>query len=88
MSITSKFIKEFRPDSEDHVKWLSKMVDFAETMSVEKPGDIVAETNKNPMKIKLEPQDALDWPHIHFCLFAVYAKAALKGKAFIPKAQN
>jgi hypothetical protein len=88
MSITSKFIKEFRPDSEEHVKWLSKMVDFAETMSVEKPGDIIAETNKNPMKIKLEPQEALDWPHIHFCLFAVYAKAALKGKAFIPKAQN
>jgi hypothetical protein len=88
MSITSKFIKEFRPDSEDHVKWLSKMVDFAETMSVEKPGDIVAETNKNPMKIKLDAKDALDWPHIHFCLFAVYAKAVLKGKAFIPKAQN
>jgi len=88
MSITSKFIKEFRPDSEEHVKWLSKMVDFAETMSVEKPGDIIAETNKNPMKIKLEAKDALDWPHIHFCLFAVYAKAVLKGKAFIPKAQN
>jgi hypothetical protein len=88
MSITSKFIKEFRPDSEEHVKWLSKMVDFAETMSVDKPGDIIAETNKNPMKIKLEAQDALDWPHIHFCLFAVYAKAVLKGKAFIPKAQN
>jgi len=88
MSITSKFIKEFRPDSEEHVNWLSNMVDFAETMSVEKPGDIVAETNKNPMKIKLEVQDALDWPHIHFCLFAVYAKAVLKGKAFIPKAQN
>jgi len=88
MSITSKFIKEFRPDSEDHVKWLSKMVDFAETMSVEKPGDIVAETNKNPMKIKLDAKDALDWPHIHFCLFAVYAKAVLKGRAFIPKAQN
>ena len=88
MSITSKFIKEFRPDSEEHVNWLSNMVDFAETMSVEKPGDIVAETNKNPMKIKLEARDALDWPHIHFCLFAVYAKAALKGKAFIPKAQN
>jgi hypothetical protein len=88
MSITSKFIKEFRPDSEEHVKWLSKMVDFAENMSVDKPGDIIAETNKNPMKIKLDAKDALDWPHIHFCLFAVYAKAVLKGKAFIPKAQN
>jgi len=64
------------------------MVDFAETMSVEKPGDIIAETNKNPMKIKLEAKDALDWPHIHFCLFAVYAKAVLKGRGWVPGAQT
>ena len=70
------------------MKWLSNMVDFAETMSVEKPGDIIAETNKNPMKIKLEAKDALDWPHIHFCLFAVYAKAVLKGRGWVPGAQT
>lgn len=64
------------------------MVDFAENMSVEKPGDIIAETNKNPMKIKLEAKDALDWPHIHFCLFAVYAKAVLKGRGWVPGAQT
>jgi hypothetical protein len=88
MSITSKFIKEFRPDSEEHVKWLSHMVDVAETMNADKPGDIIAETNKNPMKIKLEPMDALDWPHIHFCLFAVYAKAVLKGHGWVPPART
>jgi len=88
MSITSRFIKEFNPDSEEHVKWLSKMVDFAESMSAERPGDIIAETNKNPMKIKLEAKDALDWPHIHFCLFAVYAKAVLKGRGWVPAAQT
>lgn len=64
------------------------MVDFAESMSAEKPGDIIAETNKNPMKIKLEAKDALDWPHIHFCLFAVYAKAVLKGRGWVPGAQT
>lgn len=88
MSITSKFIKEFRPNSEEHVKWLSRMVDVAETMNADKPGDIIKETNKNPMNIKLEPQDALDWPHIHFCLFAVYAKAVLRGQGWVPPART
>jgi hypothetical protein len=84
MSITSRFIKEFRPDSVEHVTWLGHMIDVAETMNADKPGDIIAETNKNPMKIKIEARDALDWPHIHFCLFGVYAKAVLKGKAYVP----
>ena len=88
MSTTSRFIKEFRPDSEEHVKWLSRMVDIAETMNADKPGDIITETNKNPMKIKLEARDALDWPHIHFCLFAVYAKAVLRGRGRIPVART
>ena len=88
MSITSRFIKEFRPDSEEHVKWLSHMVDVAETLSAENPGDIITETNNNPMKIKIDARDALDWPHIHFCLFAVYAKAVLKGRGWIPVAQT
>jgi hypothetical protein len=26
----------------------------------------------------------LDWPHIHFCISAVYSKAVLRGLAFIP----
>jgi len=64
------------------------MVDVAETLSAENPGDVITETNKNPMKIKIEARDALDWPHIHFCLFAVYAKAVLKGRGWIPVAQT
>jgi hypothetical protein len=33
----------------------------------------------------MDEMDVLDWPHIHFCLCAVYAKAVLRGKAHIPK---
>jgi len=44
----------------------------------------VAEINKNPMGVKLEQMEALEWPHIHFCICAVYAKAVLRKKAFVP----
>ena len=81
-------VRALRLNSEEHVKWLSRMVDIAETMNTDKPGDIITETNKNPMKIKLEARDALDWPHIHFCLFAVYAKAVLRGRGWIPVART
>jgi hypothetical protein len=85
MSITSKFLKVFDANEPTHVQWLAKMNDVASSM-----GDpsahisLVAEVNKNPMKIQLDQRDALDWPNIHFVLSASYAKAVLKGEAFIP----
>jgi hypothetical protein len=61
------------------------MIDFAEMLGdPSKHVDLVREVNKNPMKIKLDPKDALDWPHIHFCLCAVYAKGVLRKKAWVP----
>jgi hypothetical protein len=60
------------------------MTDLAENISPDKPSVLVAEINLNPLKIELEPRDALDWPHIHFCISAVYSKAVLKGLAFLP----
>jgi len=84
-TITAKFIQAFKPDVKDHVMWLSHMVDFAESLGdPSKHVNLVKEINKNPMKIELEGRDALDWAHIHFCLCAVYAKAVLRGLAFIP----
>lgn len=85
MSITSTFVTAFDCASQEHVSWLSKMIDFAEMLGdPEKHIDLVREVNKNPMRIKLDPKDALDWPHIHFCLCAVYAKAVLRKKAWVP----
>jgi len=86
MSITSKFIKAFDPKSEVHVAWLSQMNDMAEKMGDPKAHiSLVEKVNVNPMNMKLEQRDALDWPNIHFVLLATYAKAVMKGKAFIPE---
>jgi len=85
MSITSNFVSAFDCNNQEHVNWLSKMIDFAEMLGdPSKHVDLVREVNKNPMKIKLDPKDALDWPHIHFCLCAVYAKGVLRKKAWVP----
>jgi hypothetical protein len=84
MSITSRFVKVFDPANAVHVKWFAHMIELAESLSLEKAVTLVAEINLNPMKVELDHRDALDWPHIHFCLCAVYAKAALKGTAFLP----
>ena len=85
MSVTTRFVQAFDAGTEIHVKWLSKMIDVAEGMgSVNKRLDMVGEINSNPMNIEIDKKDVLDWPHIHFCLCAVYAKAVLRGKAWIP----
>ena len=85
MSVTSKFIKAFDSQNKEHVKWLSHMIDLAESMDNPESGvNLVNEINFNPMSVKLDKKDALDWPHVHFCLCATYAKAVLRGKAFIP----
>ena len=88
MSNTSKFVKAFDVQSKTHVEWLSHMCDIAETLSPEKSTNMMSEINKNPFGIKLDQMDVLDWPHIHFCLCAVYAKAVLKNKAFIPQSKD
>ena len=84
MSITSRFIKAFDPANESHVKWFARMTDMAENISPDKPSTLVAEINLNPLNIELDHRDALDWPHIHFCISAVYSKAVLRGLAFLP----
>jgi hypothetical protein len=87
MSVTSTFVKEFKPADQTHVEWFKTMTDAAEHLTSEqdKPTDIVALINTNPMNIKIGDKDVLDWFHIHFVLCAVYAKAVLKGAAFIPR---
>jgi hypothetical protein len=85
MSLTSKFIQAFSPRDQSHVKWLSGMIDVAEKMGdPTKALRLVDEINKNPFKIKLDSTEALEWPHIHFCLMAVYAKAVMRKQAWLP----
>jgi hypothetical protein len=85
MSVTAKFIKAFDAQNQSHVKWLSRMIDVAEGMGdPSRDSTLVAEINMNPMGVKLEQMDTLEWPHIHFCICAMYAKAVLRGSAYVP----
>ena len=87
-TITIKFRDAFDPSNAEHVKWLAHMTDVAENFNdPNKAVSIVEEINGNPMGVKIEDRDALDWFHIHFVLSAMYAKAVLRGKAFIPAPQ-
>jgi len=84
-SNTSRFLKVFDPKNEMHVKWLRKMTNLAEKMTDPNQGlTLNAEINLNPMRINLSHPDTLDWVHIHFVLCASYAKAVLRGDAYIP----
>lgn len=87
MSVTTRFITAFDAQNQSHVKWLSRMIDVAETMGdPSRDSMLIKEINKNPMGVKLEQMEALEWPHIHFCICAVYAKAVLRRRAFVPVA--
>ena len=87
MSVTARFITAFDAQNQSHVKWLSRMIDVAETMcDPSRDTILIKEINKNPMGVKLEQLEALEWPHIHFCICAVYAKAVLRKKAWVPVA--
>lgn len=87
-SSTVKFLTAFDPLDKAHVRWLKKMIDMAENMSDPKAHiTMVASINSNPMGIELDHRDALDWPHIHFVLCAAYAKAVIKGRAWVPPTQ-
>lgn len=84
-SITTRFIKAFDPKNEIHINWLQDMTTMAEGMTDPTAHiNLIENINANPMKVTLDKRDALDWPHVHFVLMAVYAKAVMKGQAFVP----
>ena len=61
------------------------MITVAENFSPDSKVDLVGEINKNPLGITIPTDQALEWPHVHLTLCAVYAKNVLKGRAFVPK---
>ena len=86
-TITSKFIKAFVPTNESHVKWLQKMTILAETLGdAQRHQQLVRDIQANPMGVKVNEVEALDWPHIHFVIAMAYSKAVLTGKAYVPMA--
>ena len=80
----SRFLKAFDSKNEKHVKWLAHMTKLSEKMNDPQQSiTLNAEVNLNPMKIKLNHNDTLDWIHIHFVLCASYAKAVMYGDAWV-----
>jgi hypothetical protein len=84
-SITARFLKAFNPSVKEHVVWLKKITDDAQTRGDPSAAqNIVAEMNTNPMGVKMTTMEALDWPHVHFVLCASYAKAVFQCRAWVP----
>jgi hypothetical protein len=82
---TSIFIKAFDPKNKNHVVWLKKMTDIADTLGDPKRHQaLIAEVNANPMGVKLDNRDALMWVEIHFGIAMKYTRAVLNGEAIIP----
>lgn len=75
-------IKVFDPNNEHHVLWLKKMMIRAENLG--EMQNMFKEIQENPMNLKISDVEALDWPHAHFALAMVYAKAVLYNVAYIP----
>ena len=86
--IVTQFAGAFNPAVPDHVRWLQKVHQCLEKMDIVKL-DVPTMINNNPMKVKFNQKDMIDWVHVHFTLNFKYAKAVLAGEAFIPeKTQN
>jgi hypothetical protein len=84
-STTVQFLTAFDPLDKKHIEWLKTMMDMAEKMGDPKAHiTMIKSINANPFGVKLAERDSLDWPHIHFVLCAQYAKAVLKGMAYVP----
>lgn len=85
MSLSSKFLTAFDPQNKEHVLWFKRMIQVAHDLNdPTKEMTLVAEVQVNPMNVKFESRDALEWVQIHFVLGMKYAKAVLEHKAFIP----
>ena len=86
MTTTAKFLEAFKPDQKEHVEWFKDMVHMAENMgNIETHISMVDSVNKNPLGVKLPPEQALDWVHIHFCIGMKYAKAVVNKRAYVPQ---
>lgn len=83
MTPTQRFSDAFDASNKEHVEWLSKFFDYAKNIGSEKTpiDDFI---NTNPMGVKLQKNELLEWVHIHFCLAMKYSDRVMKGQAWIP----
>jgi hypothetical protein len=82
-TVTQRFSDAFDTSNETHVKWLGKLFEFAKCVASSKcPVDDIV--NGNPMKVKVEKKEMIEWVHIHFCLAMKYSRDVISGVAWVP----
>jgi hypothetical protein len=84
---TQRFSDAFDPLNERHVRWLAKFFEYGRSVATDRT-PIEEFINKNPMGVKLNSSESLEWVHIHFCLAMKYADKVLKCQAWVPSSNS
>ena len=99
MTTEISLAKKFLPNQKDHVQWFQEMNRVAKSMNeqmtsntqveLRKKGgmDLVTILKQNPMKVKIQSNDSLEFPMIYMSIGMRYAEAVLEGRAWIPESQ-
>ena len=82
-AIVTKFSKSFNPADQEHVMWLKKVQEAVANMDTTKC-QLPVVINQNPMKVKFQASDMLNWVHVHFALSFKFTKSVLDGEAWVP----
>lgn len=77
------FSKAFNPTNQEHVMWLKKVQEAVANLDTTKC-QLPAVIDQNPMKVKFQASDLINWVHVHFTLTYKYSKSVLEGEAWIP----
>lgn len=83
-TVTERFKTSFDSSNQKHVKWLAKFFNFAKNIASNRLSidDFI---NTNPMGVRMESSELMDWIHVHFILAMKYSHDVLEGNAWIPK---
>ena len=85
-TVITEFKTKFDPKDREHVTWMKKVQEAVATVNMNTTKSHLPKLiNQNPMKVKLQADDMMDWVHIHFALAMIYTKAVLEGRACVPQ---
>ena len=85
MTVIQECKNAFDAKNQEHVMWLKKVQEaVAETSMSTTKSQLPNLINQNPMKVKFQANDMMDWVHVHFALAMLYTKSVLNGEAWIP----
>lgn len=86
-TVTERFKDAFDSSNQAHVKWLAKFFKYAKNIGISR-SPIDEFINTNPMRVRMETSELMDWIHVHFILAMKYAQDVLDGKAWTPPSEK